>query len=92
MEHVDTELFILVLFWAVVVVALVLSTTAREVRETTYPDTFGGGSPSAGAEPDAANVIPLRHPQMWPPGTHRVHHAGHRPAGRDPVHKRVRAL
>ena len=85
MEHVDTELIVLVLFWAVVVVALLLTTTAREVRATQYPETFGGGENSASApvEPAAANVVPLRHPQSWPPGTHRAHHASHRSTLKD---------
>ena len=66
----DPELLALLVFWAVVVAALVLSTTASEIRR---PQDDRIAEPAPLTE-DPPNVLPLHHPQVWPAGTHRHHH------------------
>lgn len=75
MDGRNFDLIILLLFWAVVVVALVMSTTAHELR-----DGDDSSSSTQGAEAPARTgiVVPLHHPQTWPPGTHRHHHLAQR--------------
>lgn len=57
MAEIDPELMPLLLFWAVVVVALVLSTTAREIRRPTDFELKAKDEPR---RTPAGRVVPLR--------------------------------
>jgi len=72
LSQVDPELLVLLVFWAVVVVALLLSTAANEVRGVS--DHFAGER-----RDDSTQTLPSHHPQMWPSGTHRLSRLRHKP-------------
>lgn len=82
MTEMDSQMVALILFWGVVVVALVITSAAGEIRP---PAPFDIGRGTVESEPDRTNVVQLR-----PASGARID-AGTRAAGRSTSARAVRS-